>query len=145
MLASVNRFSTIDILCAPPYVYYNEYYDANGLPHRSGMSIEYFHENNIRLKQLRADVLNTSNLYDLRESWRETMLWLVQDKDKSIAWTNSKSYSALLSFKALLYALRTLDIWLLIICVSYIFLPWRILRFIRTLRGSHRACPSNKH
>jgi hypothetical protein len=145
MLSSVNQSSTIDILRGPPYVYYNEPYDSNNMPHRSGMSIQYFHENNIKLKKLRSVVLNQSSLYNLRESWRESMLWLIQDKDKTIAWTNSKLYSVSLSLKAIFYALCTLDIWLLAISICFLFLPWRILRLIRRLRGSHRAYLSSKN
>ena len=139
MLSSVDRFSSIQILNCKPYVHYEEIYDTKNQPQISGMSIEYFHENNLKLKELRSLVFNDKNLFDKRTCWRESILWLIQDKDKSIAWSNNRPYSFRLACRAMLHSVGVFDFWLFTLCACYIFIPSRLIRFIRKLRGSHRA------
>lgn len=139
MLSSVDRYSSIQILYCKPYVHYEEIYDTKNKPQKSGMSIEYFHENNLELKKLRSLVFNDKNLFDTCTCWRESVLWLIQDKDKSIAWSNNRMYSFRLACRALLYSVCVFDFWLFTLCACYIFIPSRLIRFIRRLRGSHRA------
>ena len=139
MLAIACRSSTVQIVCCSPYVYYPETFDANNKPAKSGMTIEYFHDNNIALKKLRSLIFYEKSLYDPRECWRESLLWLIQDKDESIAWTNDRQYSQHLAYQALLFSILNFDLWLFSLCICFLFLPSSLIKFIRRIKGSHRA------
>lgn len=142
MLAAVDRFSSFQIVDCSPYVYYQETYDSNNKPLKSGMSIQYFHENNISLKRLRSVIFNEQKLFNPGTCWRETILWLIQDKDESIAWSNNSLYSYQLTFRATLFAIRRFDLWLLVLCICFLVLPSSTIKSIRHFRGSHRATSS---
>lgn len=137
MLASVDRFSSVQIIGGPPYVYYQEFYDSSNNPIRSGMNIEYFHENNIALNKLRAHIFNDKTLFNPRTCWRESVLWLVQDKDGTIAWTNNKIYSYKLVFRATLFSICNFDLWLFTLCICFLFVPSWMIKYVRRSRSSH--------
>jgi len=139
MLSTVDRYSTIQIARCSPYVYYQEFFDTNNKPLKSGMSIEYFHYNNIALNRLRSTIFNDQALFDLRRCWRESLLWLIQDKDQSISWTNNTIYSHKLALRAIIISIRYLDLWLFTLCLSFLLVPARVIKLVRTYRGRHRA------
>jgi len=131
--------SSVQILSGPPYVLYNEIRHPDGTPVKCGMSIEYFHKNNIELCQLRANIFRDKSLFNLSACWRESILWLIQQKDGSISWSNGSLYSFRLALRALHIAIKYLDLRLLFLSISYLITPAYLITAIRKARGSHRS------
>ena len=136
MLSCANSSTTVDLVYCKPFVYYEEMFDSHGQPLRSGMSISYYHDNYIQLCQLRSAVFDDESLFSEVGCWTGTLLWLLQQKDKSINWSNDALAELKLSFFGLLMALKLRSNRLFLLSLAYILLPSSAIRWLRRRRAS---------
>jgi hypothetical protein len=136
MLSCVNRSTTVDLVYCKPFVYYEETYDSHGQPLKSGMSISYYHDNHIQLCQLRSVVFSDESLFSEVGCWTGTLLWLLQQKDKSINWSNNFLVELRLAFLGLFMGIKLKSKRLFLLSLTYIFLPSSAIRWLRRRRAS---------
>ncbi len=136
MLSCASRTTTVELLYCKPFVFYEEAYDELGKPLKSGMSISCYHNNHIQLCLLRSIVFSEPSLYSEVTCWTGALLWLLQQKDKSINWSNKVSAELTLSLLGLLKGLQLKSHRLFFLSAAYIFLPSFVIRWLGEARHS---------
>jgi hypothetical protein len=136
MLSCASRATTIELLYCKPFVYYEESFDEHGKPLKSGMSISYYHDSYLKLCRLRSIVFNQKSLYSEVKCWTGTLLWLLQQKDNSVNWSNNYLAELRLSLSGLCKGLQLKSTRLISLSAAYLLLPSFAIRWLRRIRRS---------